>query len=795
VAIAPVSPCGTSGDGRDGSAAGVAGNQARGYCHHVNTLGAGAGTPGGWESRDPPSQARPGQLAEEQSALRRVATLVARGEPPEAVFTAVGEEVGRLFRVDLANLLRYEPDRTETSVAAWGLARKHFPVGSRWPLTGYNLSTLVFEASAPVRVDRYADSSSGPLSAVIHEIGIRSAVGAPILVEGTLWGAILAGSTREQPLPADTEARLASFTELVATAIANTNSRAALGRLAEEQAALRRVATLVARATPPAKVFTAVAAEVGMLLAVDFAILVRYDPRDTLEVVGTWTRTGAPAPTPVGGRLPLGGRNVTTLVHRTGRPARIDYSDVSGVIGQVASRDWGLRSSIGVPVSAENRLWGCIVVAFGRQELLPADTEHRLAGFTELVATAIASTQARMELRGFAEEQAALRRLATAVARGAPPEEVFAAVAEEAGQVIPGAEFALVSRYDATHVARVAGGWARAGGRRLADLLPRLGERTVSTLVLERNAPARVDHLPGDDSGTAVGADEDGIRSSVGAPISVAGRPWGLMIVASTRAGALPAGAEHRLAGFTELVATAIANAEGQAALAASRARIVATADQTRRRIERDLHDGAQQQLVTLVLHLREAQAAARPTHGELSAQLARAVAEANGALEDLRETARGIHPAILAKGGLRTALRTLASRSPIPVDLRVAAEERLPEPVEVSAYYVAAEALTNVARHARAASVSVEVEYADEVLRVAVSDDGCGGADFSRGTGLVGLKDRVEAIGGRIFLDSPRGAGTSLRVELPITAANGDVTIPDLRLPAVSPTAGLDRR
>jgi signal transduction histidine kinase len=592
----------------------------------VNTLGAGAGTPDGWESRDPPSQARPGQLAEEQSALRRVATLVARGEPPEAVFTAVGEEVGRLFRVDLANLLRYEPDRTETSVAAWGLARKHFPVGSRWPLTGYNLSTLVFETGAPVRVDHYADTSSGPLSAAIHEIGIRSAVGAPILVDGTLWGAILAGSTREQPLPADTEARLASFTELVATAIADTNSRAALSRLAEEQAALRRVATLVARATPPAQVFTAVAAEVGMLLAVDFAILVRYDPHGTLEVVGTWTRTGAPAPTPVGGRLPLGGRNVTTLVHRTGRPARTDYSDVSGVIGQVASRDWGLRSSIGVPVSAENRLWGCIVVAFGRQELLPADTEHRLAG-------------------------------------------------------------------------------------------------------------------------------------------------------------------------FTELVATAIANAEGQAALAASRARIVATADQTRRRIERDLHDGAQQRLVTLVLHLREAQAAAPPAHRELSAQLARAVAEANGALEDLRETARGIHPAILAKGGLRAALKTLASRSPIPVDLRVAAEERLPEPVEVSAYYVAAEALTNVARHARASSVSVEVEYADEVLRVAVSDDGCGGADFSRGTGLVGLKDRVEAIGGRIFLDSPRGAGTSLRVELPITAANGDITIPDLRLPAASPTAGKDPR
>jgi signal transduction histidine kinase len=576
----------------------------------VNTLGTGAGTPDGRVGRDPPSQARLNQLADEQAALRRVATLVARGEPPEVVFAAVAEEVGQLLRVDLANLFRYEPDRSETSVAAWGLARKHFPVGSRWPLTGHNLSTLVFETSHPVRVDHYADSSSGALGAPIREMGIRSAVGAPILVEGSLWGAILAGSTVEQPLPADTESRLASFTEFVATAIANTDSRTALGRLAEEQAALRRVATLVARATPPAQVFAAVAEEVGRVLAVDFTILVRYDTQDTLEVVGTWTRTGAPAPTPVGGRLPLGGRNVTTVVYRTGSPARIDYSDVSGVIGQVASRDWGLRSSVGVPVSAENRLWGCIVVAFGRQELLPADTEHRLAG-------------------------------------------------------------------------------------------------------------------------------------------------------------------------FTELVATAIANAEGQAALAASRARIVATADQTRRRIERDLHDGAQQRLATLALHLRAAQAAALPATGELSAQLARAVAEANGALEDLRETARGIHPAILARGGLPAALKTLAGRSPIPVELRVAAEGRLPEPVEVSAYYVAAEALTNVARHARATSVSVDVEVAGEVLRVAVRDDGCGGADFSGGTGLVGLKDRVEAIGGRIFLDSPRGAGTSLHVDLPITPANGDVALP----------------
>jgi GAF domain-containing protein len=258
----------------------------------------------------------------------------------------------------------------------------------------------VFETGRPARIDRYAESSSGPMGAAARERGIRSAVGTPVIVEGRLWGLIFAGSTLEQPLPPDIETRLASFTELVATAIANAASRASLARLAEEQAALRRVATLVARATPPQVVFAAVAEEAGRLLAVDFAILVRYDPQGTLEVVGTWTRTGAPAPTPVGGRLPLGGRNVTTLVYQTGRPARIDYSDVSGVIGQVASRDWGLRSSIGVPVSAESRLWGCMVVAFSRQGTLPlpADTEAQLAGFTELVATAIANADSRAEL-------------------------------------------------------------------------------------------------------------------------------------------------------------------------------------------------------------------------------------------------------------------------------------------------------------------------------------------------------------------------------------------------------------
>src|ERR1700733_14811251 len=177
--------------------------------------------------RDLPDHARLRQLADEQAALRRVATLVARGAAPEEVFTAVAGEAGQLLRVELATLFRYEPGRTATSVTTWGPAGEHLPVGVRWPLAGHNVTPLGFETGRPARISRYADSSSGPLSAAVRETGIRSAVGTPLLVEGSLWGAVFAGSTLEQPLPPDTEARLASFTELVATAIANTESRAA----------------------------------------------------------------------------------------------------------------------------------------------------------------------------------------------------------------------------------------------------------------------------------------------------------------------------------------------------------------------------------------------------------------------------------------------------------------------------------------------------------------------------------------------------------------------------------------
>jgi signal transduction histidine kinase len=601
-------------------------------------------------------------------------------------------------------------------------------------------------------------------------------VGAPISVEGRLWGVIVVGSTSEAFLPADAEARLAGFAELVATAVANTQARVELRGFAEEQAALRRVATLVAGAAAPEEVLAAVAGEVGRLLEVDYTALMRSDPEDMITVVGTWTSTGVAAPSPVGSRFELGGRNVSTLVLRTGRPVRLDaYDDVSGTIGATGAREWGFRSSVGAPISVEGRPWGLILVAYTREEPLPADTEARLAGFTELVATAVANTQARVELRGFAEEQAALRRVATLVARAAPAEEVFAAVTAEVGQLLEVDITALV-RSDPDDAITIAGTWTSTGGETATPVGSRLavGGRNVTTLVVRTGRPARIDYAETGASGPIgiVATDEWGLRSSVGAPISVEGRLWGVIIVASTSEAFLPADTETRLAGFTELVGTALANTEAQAALTASRARIVAAADTARRRIERDLHDGAQQRLVSLALQLRSStQTSPRPGADALATQMDLVADGMIGVLDELREIARGIHPAILAEGGLRPALKTMARRSAVPVRLDLDVDRRLPEPVELAAYYVINEALTNTAKHAHATSMDVRVAADGGLLRICVRDDGRGGADPTHGTGLVGLIDRVEALGGLLTLRSPPGAGTTLQVALPLTA------------------------
>jgi signal transduction histidine kinase len=378
------------------------------------------------------------------------------------------------------------------------------------------------------------------------------------------------------------------------------------------------------------------------------------------------------------------------------------------------------------------------------------------------------------DVERFGEEQAALRRVATLVALGAAPEEVFAAVTMEVGRVLH-ADFTTMNRYDQDGGAAIQSAWSRTAASPVAvGTRFSLGGRNVTTLVFATGRPARIDDYTTASGDAADLARAFGFGASVGVPINVEGRLWGLMAISSTRTRALPADTEARLAGFTELVATALANAESQAQLTASRARIVAAADQARRRIERDLHDGAQQRLVSLAMELQLAQAAVPPEADELAAQLDDLAAEATSTLDELRELARGIHPAILVEGGLPPALKALARRCTIPVRLDVRADRRLPEPIEIAAYYLVAEALTNAAKHAHASAVYVQVDTAAagdgaDALRVCVRDNGRGGADLAGGSGLVGLKDRVEALGGRLWVQSVPGGGTTVQAELPL--------------------------
>jgi signal transduction histidine kinase len=532
--------------------------------------------------------------------------------------------------------------------------------------------------------------------------------------------------------------------------------------LAEEQAALRRVATLVARDVPPDEVFAAVTGEVVRLLPVDFARMGRYESDGTVTTVAASGRTDDHFP--VGRRLAPGWKNLGRIVAQTGRSARVDsVADASGPIG-ITARQMGVHSAVATPIIVEGGLWGVMAAGSTLEQLLPADTEARLASFTELVATAIANAESRASLARLAEEQSALRRVATLVARGAAPEEVFAAVAEEVGQLFL-ADLANVSRYESDGTFTIV---ASAGNRFPVGSRWPLGGKTITTIVFETGRPTRFDSA--DITGTlADDAREASLRSAVVTPITAEGRLWGVIGVGSSLEQPLPADTEARLASFTELVATAIANAESRAALAASRARIVASADETRRRIERDLHDGTQQQLVSLMLQLRTVQAAVPAGLGEVGDDLARIAEGLAGVFDRVREISHGIHPAILSERGLAPALRALRRRSAVPVELDLRAGRRLPGPVEVAAYYAVSEALANAAKHAQASVVHVELDTPGTILRLTVRDDGIGGADPARGSGLVGLSDRSEALGGTLHVTSPPGGGTTLLIEIPV--------------------------
>jgi PAS domain S-box-containing protein len=714
---------------------------------------------------------------DELSALRHVATLAAEGVAPADLFAVVAEEVARVIDVPRVSVARYEPDGTVTTCAIFPPLDPVSSVGQRWSLAGTNVLAQVRSSCESARIDDYSQLG-GELAATMRRIGIGSTVGVPIVVAGRLWGAMAVFSTEPDPLPDDTAARLASFTELLATAIANAESREALGRLAEQQAALRQVATLVARGVAPSEVFSAVADEMARCLHVAHATVSRYEG-DTFVPLAVYHR-GRLQKLPEGFRLALDGDNVAVRVLRTGRVARMDSHDDAPGSHAARIRELGIRSGVGVPIIVGGSVWGAAVVGSTAPEPMPPDTEARMSDFADLVTTAIANAATRTELqasrdelRALAGQQAALRRVATLVARGTPPSEVFSAVADEMARCLDAAN-ASVNSFENDRVTVVAVAALTPGIKRA----PRVGEGdsllegdNIATRVFRTGRPARLEgsefqNAPG---AVAVRLRKMGLRCTVAVPIIVDERIWGMAALGSLQPEPLPPDTEARMSDFADLVATSIANAATRTELIASRARIVAAADEGRRRLERDLHDGAQQRLIALGLQTRLAEASVPAELHTLRNQLGEVVSGLTGVSADLQEISRGIHPAILSKGGLGSALKTLARRSAVPVILDLAIDRRLPDSVEVGAYYVVSEALTNAAKHSRASQVTMRGQTKDDNLCLSIRDDGIGGADSGKGSGLLGLKDRVEALGGRMRIMSPAGSGTSLHVTIPL--------------------------
>ena len=729
---------------------------------------------------DPPDLIRLRQLADEQAALRRVATLVAAGAQPAEVFTAVASELGRLIGAEASFVSRLdhlagedgEPEGSATVVGSYGRLGDQIPVGFRTRLVTGTIQAAVLRTRHPVLVkgDRLAQ---GPYGEWLGGLGLRAGVAAPIVVGGSYWGVAVA-VTSQDDFPPGTESRMAGFTELVATAIANAQAEEELRRLADTQAALRRLATLVAQGEPPDAVFTAATREALQHFGSGIGRMIRYELDGTVTLVA---REGTIYADPIGGLFegypPTG---LTAIVRRTGRPARVDdYRDVAG--SERFLRE-GLRSAVGMPIHVNGRLWGMIAVG-SREGPLPPGTEQRMSEFTNLVATAVANAQnraaletSRDELARLLAEQAGLRRVATLVARGIDPAEIFSVVAEEFRRLLD-ADDAGMARFgpDGTS-AVVLSSVGLAPVSLPVGTRPELHDYLPSAAVWRTGHPAQVDEDAWSQVSDPVAnaLREAGVRSMVAGPIIVEDRLWGVVTAWTTR-GPFPPGTADRMADFTDLLATAVGNAQSRAELAASRARIVTAADDTRRRIERDLHDGTQQRLVSLGLELRLTQGMVPAELPELETELGKVADELNEVVEDLREISRGIHPAILSEGGLGPALRTLARRAAIAVELDVTPIGRLPEPVEVAAYYVVSEALTNVVRHARASVVAVDVAASGGALGVHVRDNGAGGADPLRGSGLVGLKDRIEALGGTFSVHSPLGHGTTVSCELPVMA------------------------
>ena len=592
------------------------------------------------------------RLADEQMALRRVATLVAQGAAPASLFAVVAEQVARVLDVPLVSILRNEDDGTATERASVSPQGTMFRIGTRWSLEGTNVVAQVRDSGRPARIDDYS-GLTGPIAEAVRRVGIRSTVGIPIPVAGRPWGAMVVSSDEPEPLPRDIEDRLADFTELVATAIGNSEAREEVQRLADEQAALRRVATLVAQAVPSSELFHAVAREVGTLLRADFSGLIRYEDGATVAPLATWAAVGAHPPVP--DRWPIEPGDPAVMIAETRQPARVEnWASVPGPIAAVVRDELGVSSSVGCPIVVEGKLWGALAVHSKQSAPLPPDTESRVAQFVDLVATSIANAEARAEVERLAAEQEGLRRVATLVAEGASPTAVFDAVAAEMERLLDTDQVALARYEPGEEITVVAHRGPSAERLPPGSRVSHEGDN-VTSIVRRTERPARLEHYEWAGGEIAQLVRDAGVRASVGVPVVVDGRVWGVTVANWREEDGPPADTEERMAQFAELLDTAIANADSRAELVASRARLVAASDAARRRFERDLHDGVQQRLVTLSLELRSAEALAPPEHNRLAEQLARLGQGLAETLDDLRELSRGIHPAGPLQGWARS--------------------------------------------------------------------------------------------------------------------------------------------
>lgn len=697
------------------------------------------------------------RLIDEQTALRRVAELVARDASLEEVLGVVIEEAARLLDVDLTNVVRYDADGSAVILATQGAGDRLKP-GMRADDTEEGTVGQVRATGRSARIDDLA-AVPGSWTELATALGYVSSAGAPIVIEGRVWGAMTALSTRGA-LSSTAERHLAEFAELTGTAIAGAMARAELRAIAEEQGSLRRVAELVARNTSQQEVLETVTREASRLIDGHPTTLMRVEP-DGSAAVSVAIHDG---PVPVGTRVEITAEDQGTVaqVVRTRRPARRD--DYGELPGRAWARDlYAVHSSVGVPIIVAEEVWGVLGVT-SQSAQLPTDSELRLSEFAQLVGAALANAHARESLQRLVDEQSALRRVAELVARAATPEAVFGAVTQEASRLLddqattllkfePGRAFAIVATHNGP-----------APAAHVIDYLPgSVADRVRSGRRMERI----------DDYAREVDAEQAvalGVRAAVHVPILVAGRIWGMLSVTSPDA-PLPLGTDTRLVPFADLAGTAIAHAESRSELLASRARVVATADETRRRIQRDPHDGAQRRLVQTIITLKLARdALGEGDAGAVSEWLEESLTQAEQTITELRDLVRGILPASLAAGGLAAGVASLVEGLGVPVGVDVD-EARLPERVETTAYFVLAEALTNVVKHAGASRVVVVArqDVAAGRLRLEVRDDGRGGADAGAGTGLMGLRDRVDALAGTLAVTSPVGGGTTVRVTLPL--------------------------